>query len=509
MIKIRRCTNSFFENLPQVKLKPSHNFYNFTLKLPEFVNGMQKNKTTYVLTLVVTLLFFNCGEISGAGQDSTATKAFQLFDSGQYTQAEPYLKKLLDKNPEFVMLNYYYGACRTENGFYSEQDMNYLTKANQEGSPAKIDYYLGVQNQAQKNWDQALRHYNRFKFNSSEEERTALMLTEKIQQCYNHENPFITKQEETGAGQSVDSEAFTKLIQPDTIILDKKITDTVENKELSADLKDTTKIQKPSGEIEIKKIVDKNPVKFVVNNKITYFDQSHFKTEEGKKLLIEGESKQKELGRTVENITRLREEYRLEKSETAKAGIGEKILSYENESYQLQEEINRLFSQARTQEENYWQNAPGDETEKFISEIKKYTVIQNEPEPLSQQEEIIPDIPEVAGPGILVASPSETTASDNTKTDELVYKVQIGAFSKKMPAYVDRMFKKLSLIRKIDNYTDEKGVVVYTTGNLTNFNDAVALQKQVRQEGVQDAFVVAFFNGKRITLEQAKEIEGI
>ena len=508
MIKIRRCTNSFFKNLRQVKLKPSHNFYNFTLKLPEFVNGMLKNKTTHILTLFVALLVFNCIEISGAGQDSTATKAFQLFDNGQFTEAEPYLKKLLDKNPEFVMLNYYYGACRTENGFYSEQDMNYLTKANQEGSPAKIDYYLGVQNQARNNWDQALRHYNRFKFNSSEEERTALMLTEKIQQCYNHENPFRTKQEETGTDQSVDSAAFTTLLLSDTIILDKKITDAVENKELNANLKDTTKLPEPPEE-NIKGTARGNPVKFMVSNKITYFDLSHFKTEEGKKLLIEGESKQKELDRTVENITRLREEYRLEKSETAKAGIGEKILSFENESYQLQEEINRLFSQARTLEENYWQNAPEDEIEKFINEIKKYTIIQNAPEPLSQQEEIIPDIPEVAGPGILVASPSETTASDNTKTDELVYKVQIGAFSKKMPAYIDRMFKKLSLIRKIDNYTDEKGVVVYTTGNLTNLNDAVALQKQVRQEGVQDAFVVAFFNGKRITLEQAKEIEGI
>jgi hypothetical protein len=69
------------------------------------------------------------------------------------------------------------------------------------------------------------------------------------------------------------------------------------------------------------------------------------------------------------------------------------------------------------------------------------------------------------------------------------------------------LYKKLSLIRKIDNYTDEKGVIVYTTGNLTNLDDAVKLQKQVRQEGIQDAFVIAFYNGKRITLEQAKEIE--
>jgi hypothetical protein len=33
------------------------------------------------------------------------------------------------------------------------------------------------------------------------------------------------------------------------------------------------------------------------------------------------------------------------------------------------------------------------------------------------------------------------------------------------------------------------------------------MQNQVRQEGIEDAFVVPYFNGKRITLEQAKKIE--
>ena len=53
----------------------------------------------------------------------------------------------------------------------------------------------------------------------------------------------------------------------------------------------------------------------------------------------------------------------------------------------------------------------------------------------------------------------------------------------------------------------DKGVVVYTTGNLSTYEDAVKMQNQVRQEGVEDAFVVPYFNGKRITLKEAKEIE--
>ena len=100
----------------------------------------------------------------------------------------------------------------------------------------------------------------------------------------------------------------------------------------------------------------------------------------------------------------------------------------------------------------------------------------------------------------------EKVTGNQPKSDELIYKIQIGAYSKGLPAYVERLFKKLSVIRKIDHYTDENGVTVYTTGNLTNLDDALKLQEQVRQEGVEDAFVVPYFNGKRITLKQAKEI---
>ena len=91
--------------------------------------------------------------------------------------------------------------------------------------------------------------------------------------------------------------------------------------------------------------------------------------------------------------------------------------------------------------------------------------------------------------------------------DDLIYKIQIGAFSRGLPDYIKRLYKKLGLIRKIETYTDEKGIVVYTTGNLANLEDALKMQNQVRQEGAEDAFVVPYFQGKRITLEQAKELE--
>jgi hypothetical protein len=88
-----------------------------------------------------------------------------------------------------------------------------------------------------------------------------------------------------------------------------------------------------------------------------------------------------------------------------------------------------------------------------------------------------------------------------------VYKIQIGAYSRSVPAHRQRLYNKLSMIRRIENYTDENGVVVYTTGNLTSMEDAEKMRHQVRQEGIQDAIVVPYFNGKRITLEQVKKME--
>lgn len=466
---------------------------------------MQKKKTSFILTLITATLFIT-GHVSwGASQDSTAQKAFLLFDLGQFTEAEPYFRKLLDNKPELAMLNYYYGACRTENGYYSEEDLNYLTKANQEGVPAKIDYYLGLQNHALGNWNQAIRHYNRFRANSSETEQTGLMLAEKIQQCFDHKNPFVTTQ-------LLPEENPLQPEEPVELTPDSNDTISIAVPQDTEKITESTDIS-PAATVQTewpdeKKTISKNPVKFFVNQKITYFDLSNFKTEEGKKLLKDGELKQKELDIILVTIEKLRNEYRATRTETAKAEIGEKILSAENESLLLQEAINQLFMQSRLLEDSYWQNATTEEIEQFLFETEEYAAQQDktaEPVTVKETQATLPVIiPETE---IIPAAPVENILPKQTDTEELVYKVQIGAFSRSLPAHIDRLYKKLSLIRKIDNYTDEKGIVVYTTGNLTNLDDAVKLQKQVRQEGVQDAFVIAFYNGKRITLEQAKEIE--
>jgi len=93
----------------------------------------------------------------------------------------------------------------------------------------------------------------------------------------------------------------------------------------------------------------------------------------------------------------------------------------------------------------------------------------------------------------------ETEATSNEKN--LEYCIQLKSSTKKIPI-TSRVFKNIDGVkeRQID------GVYKYTVGSTRNFNTIVKLQRQVRKK-IKDCFVVAFYNGKRISLSKAKELQ--
>ena len=82
----------------------------------------------------------------------------------------------------------------------------------------------------------------------------------------------------------------------------------------------------------------------------------------------------------------------------------------------------------------------------------------------------------------------------------LVFKVQIGAFRKPIP---DNTFKNL---QPVSAETTRPGWLRYCVGLFKTFEPANLVKKELRKTGYKDAFVVAYLNGKRISLQEANSI---
>ncbi|MCQ2296953.1 MAG: N-acetylmuramoyl-L-alanine amidase [Bacteroidales bacterium] len=98
------------------------------------------------------------------------------------------------------------------------------------------------------------------------------------------------------------------------------------------------------------------------------------------------------------------------------------------------------------------------------------------------------------------ATPQKETAA--ASSNGVVYKVQFLSSDKKLKEG-SREFKGL----KDYEYYIQNGAYRYTTGSFRNVRDASTYQKEIRALGFSDAFVVAFIGDRRITLQQAKEME--
>ncbi|MFL5762805.1 MAG: hypothetical protein ACJ77K_02615 [Bacteroidia bacterium] len=120
--------------------------------------------------------------------------------------------------------------------------------------------------------------------------------------------------------------------------------------------------------------------------------------------------------------------------------------------------------------------------------------------------------------------PAEVTATTPVVSDELkaavdasnkmevdsgvVYKVQIGAFKDEVPLDIANKFLKIAK-KGIKNYKDENGLTIYTVGVYKSYEEANRVKGEVAQEAeITDAFIVAYNNGAKISVEEAKTLSG-
>lgn len=96
----------------------------------------------------------------------------------------------------------------------------------------------------------------------------------------------------------------------------------------------------------------------------------------------------------------------------------------------------------------------------------------------------------------------ETQKPETNNTDKVMFKVQIASSTTK-------------IVLKPENFNGLKDVeeemvetvYKYTVGNTSAFSEALSLQREIREKSYKDAFIVALYKGKRITLQEAFEIQ--
>lgn len=89
---------------------------------------------------------------------------------------------------------------------------------------------------------------------------------------------------------------------------------------------------------------------------------------------------------------------------------------------------------------------------------------------------------------------------DAKMQDGLIFRVQIGAFKSPLP---NNAFRGLS---PLNGETTTNGYFRYTAGNFNKYELANAVKNDLRGLGYSDAFVVAYFNGKRMSIAEALAI---
>jgi N-acetylmuramoyl-L-alanine amidase len=102
----------------------------------------------------------------------------------------------------------------------------------------------------------------------------------------------------------------------------------------------------------------------------------------------------------------------------------------------------------------------------------------------------------------IIEIPQDTTAPtiSSAKLD-LIFKIQITNSSKKIPINSP----KFNGINKVEELEEDKSFK-YLTGNYKTMEEAFNEQRRIRKQGFEDAFTVAFSNGKKISIKEAKEI---
>lgn len=468
---------------------------------------------TYLTLIVCILISIN---IFGQNNDE---KAVNLFEAKNYKAALPYFKDAYDKFPDNKNLSYFLGICLVETENYGNEVTRLLLNASKGDIPINVNFYLAKNYHALNEFELASAYYQTFKNNGKSKEIKEKKVRDLILMTSKRINPFEKRDFNNKDSQPINN-------QKDSIASNKKLNVTSEINTVSyPDSNVFSTSQENNENININTITNIDSISFPIpdalqdsiinfniSSDISYLNIKQFKTEKGKIHFIEGYRNFLTLSEKIIITEDLRKKYEITESFEERSKISTKVLELENEIYELKKATDLQYNKSRDAEIQYWMN-------KDLSEIQMLkkendSILNIEIDRIrnimkSEKEEFVTTENFVN----IESIDNDTTniISDILKNEEkissngIIYKIQIGAFKTELPPASKALFKKLSVLRKIDNYTDDKGVTYYTIGEVINFKDAVKLQDQIRKESVKDAFIIIFKDGKKLSYSEAKQ----
>ena len=202
-----------------------------------------------------------------------------------------------------------------------------------------------------------------------------------------------------------------------------------------------------------------NKIYFLINDTLIYTSIEQFRSEDALNVFKSGFDSEQKKNIFISHLDKKRETYAQSYDRNEKNKLYNEIVQLERQTYGMEENIAEKYVLARKLE-----------LEK-INHLKK-------------------------------------TGQLTIKTDKIEnkhnieYKIQIGVFTNE-PTQLS--LENIPTVTKSE--PDADGLTKYYSGSWSKYEDALSMVDTIREAGFSGAFVVAFLNGERITLDKAKKIE--
>jgi TolA-binding protein len=212
---------------------------------------------------------------------------------------------------------------------------------------------------------------------------------------------------------------------------------------------------------------------------------------------------EKELTKTIQLDTenRIRElETKIVNANKTIALLKEMLMLNQNENDMLKQQLSENIKKTESQEEE--QKTKKDVDIQKISN-KDFSKINSEASKIDLETKNVAKIDLETKNVAKIDSETKNVANTDseTKNQEIIFKVQILSSSTRL----EKKSPKFKGLKDVWEYK-ENGLYKYTVGNQKDLKSAASLQRECRGKGFNGAFAVAFRNGKRISIREARQL---